>query len=298
MLKTLGKMTIWDEIKESFRTGSTLTRLIYINLGVFIVFGLMRVLLFMAGNPSEWITGNLAVPANLQVLFTKPWTLLTYMFYHEDFLHILFNVLWLYWFGKLFLYFFAQRQLTWVYLFGGVSGAILYIGAFNLLLPFKGYADVSVALGASAAVLAVVIAVATLQPNFTVYLLFLGPVRLKYLALVTVLIDLISIPVSNAGGHIAHLGGALFGFVYVVLLRRGTDLAKPFYRIGSIKWPKRQRMKVTYRRQETDHEYNYRKTQNQKQIDAILDKIARSGYDSLTKEEKDILFKANNRNIN
>ncbi|HON71675.1 MAG TPA: rhomboid family intramembrane serine protease, partial [Tenuifilum sp.] len=122
--------------------------------------------------------------------------------------------------------------------------------------------------------------------------------RLKYLALATVVIDIISIPVSNAGGHIAHLGGALFGFLYVAALRSGTDLAKPFYSISSIRFPKRNRMKVTYRSHNADYDYNYRKAQKQKQIDDILDKIARSGYDSLTKEEKDILFKANNRNIN
>jgi membrane associated rhomboid family serine protease len=291
-------MSIWDEIKSSFRLGSNLTRLIYINLGVFLVFALLRVFLFMAGSPSGWITSVLAVPADIHSLMVRPWTIVTYMFYHEEFLHILFNLLWLYWFGQLFLQFFAQRQLTWVYLLGGISGALLYILAFNLLPPFKGYAELSLALGASASVLAVVIAVSTLQPNFTVYLLFLGAVRLKYLALATVVIDIISIPVSNAGGHIAHLGGALFGFLYVVMLRKGTDLAKPFYHLASIKFPKRNRMKVTYRSHNADYDYNYSKAQKQKQVDDILDKIARSGYDSLTKEEKDILFKANNRNIN
>ncbi|MEW5845969.1 MAG: rhomboid family intramembrane serine protease [Bacteroidota bacterium] len=291
-------MSIWDEIKSSFRLGSNLTRLIYINLGVFLFFALLRVFLFMAGSQSGWITSILAVPADLHSLMVRPWTIVTYMFYHEDFLHILFNLLWLYWFGQLFLQFFAQRQLTWVYLLGGISGALLYILAFNLLPPFKGYAELSLALGASASVLAVVIAVSTLQPNFTVYLLFLGAVRLKYLALATVVIDIISIPVSNAGGHIAHLGGALFGFLYVVMLRRGTDLAKPFYTLTGIRFTKRNRMKVAYRSNNADYDYNYRKAQKQKQIDDILDKIARSGYDSLTKEEKDILFKANNRNIN
>lgn len=291
-------MTIWDEIKSSFRLGSNLTRLIYINLGVFIVFALLRVFLYMFGSQSGWITGIMAVPANLQALALRPWTLVTYMFYHEDFLHILFNLLWLYWFGQLFLQFFTQRQLTWIYLLGGISGGILYIVAFNLLPAFKGYAPVSLALGASASVLAVVIAVSALQPNFTVYLLFLGAVRLKYLALATAIIDIISIPVSNAGGHIAHLGGALFGFIYVVALRSGTDLAKPFYGLGKLRLPKRQKMKVTYRRTETDYDYNYRKAQKQKRIDDILDKIARNGYDSLTKEEKDILFKANNRDVN
>jgi len=291
-------MSIWEEIKSSFRLGSNLTRLIYINLGVFVVFALLRVILFMAGNSTGWVTGIMALPANLHSLLVRPWTAITYMFYHEDFIHILFNLLWLYWFGRLFLQFFTQRQLTWVYLLGGISGALFYILAFNLLNPFRGYAGIALALGASASVLAVVIAVSTLQPNFTVHLLFLGDVRLKYLAIATVIIDIISIPVSNAGGHIAHLGGALFGFLYVVALRKGTDLAKPFYSLAKLKFPERKKMKVAYRKNETDYDYNYRKVQKQKRIDEILDKIARSGYDSLTKEEKDILFKANDRNIN
>ena len=291
-------MSIWEEIKSSFRLGSNLTRLIYINLGVFVVFALLRVILFMAGSSTGWVTGIMALPANLHSLLVRPWTAITYMFYHEDFIHILFNLLWLYWFGRLFLQFFTQRQLIWVYLLGGISGALFYILAFNLLPPFRVYAGIALALGASASVLAVVIAVATLQPNFSVHLLFLGDVRLKYLAIATVIIDIISIPVSNAGGHIAHLGGALFGFLYVVALRKGTDLAKPFYSLAKLKFPKRKKMKVTYRKNETDYDYNYRKVQKQKQIDEILDKIARSGYDSLTKEEKDILFKANDRNIN
>ncbi|QKG80707.1 rhomboid family protein [Tenuifilum thalassicum] len=291
-------MPIWDEIKSSFRFGSNLTKLIYINLAVFVIFGLLRVFLFIAGASSEWITEMMSVPASLSVLILRPWTLVTYMFYHEGFLHILFNLLWLYWFGQLFLQFFAQRQLTWVYILGGISGAILYILSYNILPAFKGYADVSIAFGASASVLAIVVAVATLQPNFTIYLLFLGPVRLKYLALATIILDVISIPVSNAGGHIAHLGGALLGFVYVTMLRQGTDMAKYFYWIGRLKFPKRRKMKITYTRPESDYDYNYRKAQKQKRIDEILDKIARSGYNSLTKEEKEILFKANNRNIN
>jgi energy-converting hydrogenase Eha subunit C len=223
------------------------------------------------------------------------------MFFHEEFLHILFNLLWLYWFGQLFLMFLSQRQLVGVYILGGISGAILFILAYNVVPIFTLESAGAIALGASASVLAIVIAVSTLRPNHTIYLLFLGPVKLKYLALVTILIDIISIPVSNAGGHIAHLGGALFGFLYIKALAKGWDLTYPFSwfeGLGKISFKKKSKLKVDHRSANPDYDYNYRKTQKQENIDKILDKISKSGYDSLTKEEKETLFRMKNDSVN
>lgn len=287
-------MSIVEEIKSSFKFGSMLTKLIYINLGVFIVYNLLRFFLFMGGIPSDSLVYYLAVPASPVALLHRPWTLLTYMFFHEGFIHILFNMLWLFWFGKLFLQFLSNRQLLGVYLLGGISGAILYIIAFNLLPAFSGQALLSVALGASASVLAIVVAVSTLRPNYEIYLLFLGAVKLKYLAIATIVLDVISIPMSNAGGHIAHLGGAIFGYTYIKLLASNVDMANFLKVFSEIKIPnfsRRSKMRVTYTKEESDYDYNYRKAQEQKEIDKILEKIARSGYESLTKAEKELLFK-------
>jgi len=295
-------MNISKEIKDSFRFGSSLTQLIYINLAIFLIYSLVRVFLFIGGiQPGSSYAYWLAVPAGLQQLLARPWTLLTYMFFHENFLHILFNLLWLYWFGRLFLQHLSQRQLVGVYLLGGITGAIFFIAAYNILPVFRAISSEAIALGASASVLAIVIAVSTLKPNDSIYILFLGEVKLKYLALATIILDIISIPFSNPGGHIAHLGGAVFGFSFIKLLNRGTDLTKFLNIFSRVKKPKAHRsknLKVSYRRPETDYEYNRRKANEQKSIDRILDKIAKSGYDSLSKEEKETLFRMKNDSVN
>ena len=222
-------MTIYDELKESFKKGSVLTRLIYINLALFVVVKLIQVVFFLfspGGAGTFFIIDWLAVPANVSDLLTRPWTVFTYMFYHEGFLHILFNILWLFWFGRIFLEYLDENKLVGVYLLGGLAGAALYILSFNLFPAFSEVLPVSRALGASAAVLAVVISISVYVPNYTINLIFIGPVRLKYIAAFMIVLDLISIAGSNAGGHIAHLGGALFGWLFIRQYRKGRDLTK------------------------------------------------------------------------
>lgn len=288
-------MSIADEIKQSFKSGSTLTKLIYINLAVFLVVKLIGVFYFLFKIDDGFSLVNwLAVPADLTNLVRKPWTIFTYMFLHEDFLHILFNVLWLYWFGQIFLHYFDQKKLVSVYLLGGIAGAFIYILTFNIFPVFADILPISSALGASASVIAIVIAVSVYAPNHTIHLLFIGPVRLKYIALITILIDVISIASTNAGGHLAHLGGAMFGYFYILQLKRGNNITRFFDRfmdwLFSIFKPK-PKIKITYKRPVNDIEYNKANAQKQAEIDKILDKIAQSGYESLTKKEKEVLFK-------
>ncbi len=289
-----------NELKETFKSGNMLTRLIYVNLIVFVAVKLIDVILFLFGAN----TGNnifiqwLSVPADITQLLHKPWTIITYMFLHQGFLHVLFNLLWLFWFGRIFLEYLTGKQLLNIYLAGGISGAVLYILAFNTFPVFAPTIPISVALGASAAVYAIVIATAVYVPNYTVYLLFLGQVKLKYIAVAAVLLDVVQLTEGNAGGHIAHIGGAFFGYIYILFLRRGTDITKwlgiIIEKIMLLFKPRK--MKVTYRRTETDLEYNARKNNDQKTIDGILEKIAKSGYDSLSKQEKDILFRQSRNN--
>jgi len=179
-------MNLIDEIKASFKEGSTLTKLIYLNLGVFLAVKIAQIffILFDAPQGFESLLRWFAVPASLPDLIRKPWTLITYMFLHEGFLHILFNMLWLFWFGRIFLEYLDQKKLVSVYLLGGIVGAILYIISFNLFPVFKSVLTESVALGASASVIAVVIAIAAYVPNHTVYLMFIGPVKIKYIGII------------------------------------------------------------------------------------------------------------------
>ncbi len=282
-----------DQAKLFFGKKSALPRLILINVVIFVVGYLAHLVLWLykadGGTGIPMLTDWLAVPSSLDRLWLKPWTLFTYMFFHEDFFHLLFNMITLYFGGTIFLRYLNERQLIWTYLTGGLAGAVFYIVAYNFFPVFLEAKPFAIALGASASVLSVMIAVATYVPRYKVNLLFLGPVRLQYLAVFFILLDVFSIKSDNPGGHIAHLGGAAWGILYAFVLRNGKDLYPSFRR-------KRLRVKHSKSTGErkgrplTDDEYNKKKREEQQQIDQILDKISRSGYDSLTEKEKAILF--------
>jgi membrane associated rhomboid family serine protease len=285
------KQTIFEEIKYNFKNGSQLNKLILINIGIYLIINILKVLFFLFQIYSiDIIVAYLAVPAEIMKLLYKPWTLITYMFTHIDFLHILFNMLWLYWFGKIFIEYIGDKKIFTTYILGGLSGAILYILSYNIFPVFNQHIQISTAIGASASVLAIVIATAAYIPDYTVNLMFIGNVKLKYIALFTIILDFFSITGENPGGHIAHLGGALWGYIYILQLKKGHDtvtwINKIFKKKQYIK-----KVKSSKKRYVSDEEYNYNKFQQQKKIDEILEKISRSGYESLTKNEKEILFK-------
>jgi membrane associated rhomboid family serine protease len=301
-----------QDIGKFFRSKGVLARLILINAALWVAIGVLRVIGFLFNFPDNAVTNfvadNLAVPASLPSLYEKPWSLLTYMFLHVDFLHILFNMLWLFWFGKIFLEFLREKQLLLIYLLGGLAGGILYIFFYNIFPVFEKSVDQSIALGASASVMAVVTAISFYVPGYSVYMLLLGKVRIFYIALALFVMDFFMIRSDNAGGHIAHIGGALFGLSYIIALRRGMNFREIFgdWRNSSIfrflKRKQRPQFKTYYGegrgRPLSDEEYNKNKAEQQKRIDTILEKIARSGYGSLSKEEKDILFKVSNSDKN
>lgn len=287
-------------IKASFRQGSALTRLIYINCGIFLALKIVYILMLLTGfgrdfYPTilEWV----GVPADLEYLLYRPWTLFTYMFTQFGFLHLLFNMLWLYWFGSFFLNYFTEKQLTGVYLLGGLAGAFLYILAYNIFPYFDEIIRLSSwAIGSSASVMAIVFAVCTYLPQHKVYIFLIGPVKLIYLALFTALIDVLSIQSGNAGGHIAHLGGAFFGWLFVLGIRKNSDVSSGivnFFSKIAQAFSGKKKLHVKYKKKVSemnDREYNaYKKDQNDR-VNAILDKISKSGYESLSREEKEILF--------
>jgi membrane associated rhomboid family serine protease len=257
-------MSIGDEIKQTFKAGSSLTRLIYINLAVFIIVNLVEIFYFLFNRHDAYSAFllNFAVPADTAILLRKPWTLITYMFLHKNFLHIFFNLLWLYWFGRIFLEYLDGKKLTGVYILGGLSGALLYILSYNLLPVFRQQLSLSFALGASASIMAIVVAIAVYVPNYTVYLLFIGRVKIIYIALVGFLVTSLFDFSINTGGKIAHIGGALFGYLYILRYRQGHDMTRILSRLLDRLWglfkPK-PKIKVTHRNYETDLDYNKRK---------------------------------------
>ena len=261
---------IFTNLKRMFQSGNILSKLIYINVGLFILIRLASVLFMLFNVQGVPFLQYLQLPASPELLLFRPWTLFTYMFTHFDFLHILFNMLWLYWFGGLFLNF-----------------------------PyFQNVASFSYLMGASASVMAIVFAVSFYRKDLEINLFLIGRIKLIYLAIFTLVIDLLAMTSDNAGGHIAHIGGALFGMWFASRIRNGKDLTAPMNRL--IDWfvnlgKRKPKMRVTYKRNETDYEYNARKHQESVDLDTILDKLKRSGYESLSAEEKKRLFDASKK---
>lgn len=294
-------MSVIDEIKESFHKGTSLHKLIYLNLGLFLIVQIVRVILVLSNKNPAFLTfiDYLAVPANLEVLARRPWTLFTYMFLHVDFIHILFNLLWLYWFGTIFIQELGLKKLLTIYLLGGLAGGILYVLFYNVFAVFEPVREVSVAMGASASVMALVVAVATYRPERRMHLVLIGPVKIVYIALVMfIFTSLVDFSV-NTGGKIAHIGGALVGFTFAYYYKNGRDITRGFESLldGIATWfkPGRKKMKVTHKRSSDDIEYRKEVAEEQKEIDKILDKISKAGYDSLTAREKELLFRMSDK---
>ena len=295
---------IFTEIKRRFDAGSILTKYIFINTGTFIIIKLLHAFLTLFLKESSFLE-YIEMPSSISLLMYRPWTIISYMFVHFDFLHILFNMLWLYWFGKIFLMFFTDRQLGGLYVLGGIAGAALFLITYNVFPYLKQFSGNSFLAGASASVMAIVFAVSFYQKDYSINLLFIGRVKLIYLAIGVFLLDIIAITSENAGGHIAHIGGSLFGILFASQYSRGKDITGFMNRIidkfvnlirhnHNFK-THRSDNKTNYNknyRTETDDEYLRRKNEERRVIDDILDKLKRAGYESLSAEEKRKLFDA------
>ncbi|MDB4061168.1 rhomboid family intramembrane serine protease [Vicingaceae bacterium] len=293
-----------NNFSNNFLQNSMLVKLIYANLVLFVAIKLLYLFfwLFVAnGSPNQWALEWLAVPSDPSKLIFKPWTIITYMFLHLGLWHLFSNMLWLYFLGTLFVQFLGERKLYTVYIAGGIAGALLYVLFFNIFPVFENVNSSAIALGASASVMAIVVGIGTYSPNYAIRLLFLGDVKLKYIAIFSFVIDVLSISNSNSGGHIAHIGGAALGFLFAKQWAKGKDItawvsSTTNFLLALVKPSKKGKMKVKYKRPSaSDYEHNDRKKEEQSVVDAILDKISRSGYDSLSKKEKEILFKASGK---
>jgi len=284
--------SIKNDLRYHYRHGGMISKLLIINIGVFILIMIMRVVLFIIGGGQvpaffHTITNGLSLGNTWKLILFRPWTLVTHMFLHLTFFHILINMLYLFWFGRVLENLLGARKILNIYIASGLMGALLFFIFSGLLYEGRVFA-----LGASAAVMGIAVAAATMTPDHQFQLLFIGRVKLKYIVLFLVLLDFIMIPaMSNSGGHVAHLGGALMGYIYIRLLYKGIDL-------GDIN------LKPKIRRPKFDVYVNEEKKAERKQttpqdvqarIDAILDKIRQEGYENLTQEEKDFLYEASKK---
>jgi membrane associated rhomboid family serine protease len=299
---------MFEEFKNAFqRYNNGHVQLIIINLAVFVVMGVVMVITKIGGLDGLWsvVHEQFQIPARFSEFITRPWTLFTYMFMHDlsGILHILFNMLIMYWFGRLFVEYLGSDKLVAVYLLGGIAGGVAYLLAYNTI-PF--FVEQSQAyrigmVGASASVNAIVVATATLVPNYTFFLLFIGPVRIKYIAAIIVFLSFLGTVGDNAGGNIAHLGGALMGFIYMKQLQAGANWGG--WITVTLEWFKdlfkeKPKVKVSYRKERSGSAKapaSEKASYTQEEIDRILDKISEGGYESLTKDEKEKLFNASKK---
>ncbi|MBX2900601.1 MAG: rhomboid family intramembrane serine protease [Cyclobacteriaceae bacterium] len=270
---------------------------------MFLALAMVMVFASLSESPEifSWVHAQVAIPARLAAFIQKPWTIITYSFVHDlsSIWHILFNMLVFYWFGKLFVEYLGSDKLIALYILGALTGAIFYLVVYNTIPFYQARIPASGMVGASAAVYAVIVATATLLPDYTFFLMFFGAVRIKYLALIGIVISFIATVGLNAGGNVAHLGGALIGYVYIKQLQAGVNWGS--WITATLDWFKRlfsasPRVKVTYRKAEPQAKPTDRISKaTQEEIDAILDKISDRGYESLSKEEKEKLFNASKK---
>lgn len=274
-----------DLNSKVFRSGNPVSLYIGINVIIFIATSLIALVSFFSGskiNIYEVVRTYLALPAAFSSFPDRFYTVVTYMFFHADFFHILFNMIALFWFGQIFMNFLKTRQFHFIFWAGGLAGALVYLLGLNLIPVFNDSLAGASVIGSSAAVMAIIAATATLVPNYGIFLMFLGEVKIKYLAIAYFILDILSLGSANAGGSFAHIGGAILGFVFIKGLQSGNDWSKIF--------EKKPKLKVVKNEQPVKKpEF---KGVSQKEVDEILDKISKSGYDKLTAIEKEKLFKA------
>jgi len=285
-----------SDIRYWLRQGNTVNHLLFWNVVIFLGLNILRLIAFLTKQaaPFDWTYQQLAMNVPLSAFILKPWGLITYMFTHVGIFHILFNMINLYWFGNLFRDFLGNKRVLPLYLMGGIAGGLLYLLSSSL---FPGYMGTTM-VGASAAIMCILVAAATLMPNFEIGLMFLGSVKLKWLAMALVLLGLISIPDGNIGGLISHMGGTLLGFLYVRILQAGTDLCQPLIWLFDFNnrrqqspttrkfKPKKSPLKIVKKAEDRDPS----------RLDQLLDKINEKGYQSLSAEEKAWLDKVSKEN--
>jgi len=285
---------IIEDFKNAWsKENNALVKIILINVIIFIGASFIEVFLTLsgAGNLFKLIINKLMLPASFTSFIIQPWSLISYFFLHLNFTHILWNMLFLYWFGKIIQDNIGNNAVISLYVLGGIIGGLSYMALFNIIPYYENRISESLMLGASAGVFSIVAGSATLLPNYTFYLLFLGPVRIKYIAIFYILLSFLDVTGSNAGGEIAHLGGALIGYLFIRQLQNGINMGEGIINIINL-FNRKENKKE---RKETIINEEHKSDISQDEIDNILDKISESGYSSLSKKEKEKLFNASKK---
>mgnify|MGYP001340141217 CR=1 FL=1 len=274
---------LFNKICDEFKVSSSLNKIIYLNIIIFLVIKVCTSILFLFEINTIELLNKFYLPAEINLIKLQPWSIFSFMFIHSSFIHLILNMLWLYFIGNIFLQWLNNKQLIYIYILGGISGGLFFILGYNYFPVLQKNIENTLALGASASVFAIMMAISIYKPNQKIKIPFIQKITLKNITIFLTIFYVISLSGGNTGGYLAHIGGGLFSFIYIKQLNKNKIFKNIFKNTSK------------FNEKNSDYIYNQKRNEKNKQIDIILEKISKSGYNSLSKKEKDILFKSSKK---
>ena len=274
---------LFNKICDEFKVSSSLNKIIYLNIIIFLVIKVCTSILFLFEINTIELLNKFYLPADINLIKLQPWSIFSFMFIHSSFIHLILNMLWLYFVGNIFLQWLNNKQLIYIYILGGISGGLFFILGYNYFPVLQKNIENTLALGASASIFAIMMAISIYKPNQKIKIPFIQKITLKNITIFLTIFYVISLSGGNTGGYLAHIGGGLFSFIYIKQLNKNKIFKNIFKNTSK------------FNEKNSDYIYNQKRNEKNKQIDIILEKISKSGYNSLSKKEKDILFKSSKK---
>ena len=273
----------FDKISSEFKLSSNLNKIIYLNIIFFVIIKVCSSIFFLFEINTNEFFNKLYLPAEINLIKLQPWSIFSFMFIHLNFVHLIFNMLWLYFIGNIFLQWLDEKQLIFIYLLGGISGGLFFVLCYNYIPLLQKNIENTLALGSSASIFAIMMAITIYKPDHKIQIPFIQKIKLKNITIFLTIYYIICLSGSNTGGYLAHIGGGIFSFIYMKQL----DTSKIFKSIF--------KNSSKFNEKDSDYIYNQKQNKKNKEIDIILEKISKSGYKSLNKKEKEILFKSSKK---
>lgn len=273
----------FDKISSEFKLSSNLNKIIYLNIIFFVIIKVCSSIFFLFEINTNEFFNKLYLPAEINLIKLQPWSIFSFMFIHLNFVHLIFNMLWLYFIGNIFLQWLDDKQLIFIYLLGGISGGLFFVLCYNYIPLLQKNIENTLALGASASIFAIMMAITIYKPDHKIQIPFIQKIKLKNITIFLTIYYIVSLSGGNTGGYLAHIGGGIFSFIYMKKL----DTSKIFKSIF--------KNSSKFNEKDSDYIYNQKQNKKNKEIDIILEKISKSGYKSLNKKEKEILFKSSKK---
>ena len=273
----------FDKISSEFKLSSNLNKIIYLNIIFFVIIKVCSSIFFLFEINTNEFFNKLYLPAEINLIKLQPWSIFSFMFIHLNFVHLIFNMLWLYFIGNIFLQWLDEKQLIFIYLLGGISGGLFFVLCYNYIPLLQKNIENTLALGASASIFAIMMAITIYKPNHKIQIPFIQKIKLKNITIFLTIYYIVSLSGGNTGGYLAHIGGGIFSFIYMKKL----DTSKIFKSIF--------KNSSKFNEKDSDYIYNQKQNKKNKEIDIILEKISKSGYKSLNKKEREILFKSSKK---